>query len=193
MIIKVSGYLSGHLLVALPGDDTSELTDSVIFLCRHDENGAMGLVLNQPLNGLSLSDVVRQMSEGEVFMDIPVRDYPIFWGGPLESHRGFILHSSEASFEHSVPVDDTYGVTGDWDSLRHLISGKIQCENSLILLGCMAWRAGELEREIAQQIWLPIPATVDLVFNVCPTKKWQSAVGQLGLGPATYSPIEGVA
>lgn len=192
-MIRVSGYLSGHLLVALPGDESSELNDSVIFLCRHDENGAMGLVLTYPMSGLSVADVVRQVSEGEFFMDIPVRDYPIFWGGPLETHRSFILHSPEGSFEHSVLVDDEYGVTGDWESLRLLISGKVSCEHSLIFLGCMAWRAGELEREIAQQVWLPLPATKDLVFDVCPSKKWHSAVAQLGMGPATYSPIDGLA
>lgn len=193
-MIKISGYLTGQIIAELPNNRGGEFHESVIFICKHDENGAMGFVINQVLSGVSLSDLLQQIEHEK--MDPPdssFQDPPIFWGGPVEVGRGFVLHSLDYKLENTVPINDEYGITANFDIVKAIIQGKSMPYQYILLLGYMGWKAGQLEKEIVKQSWFSLPGTSDLLFEIPSQKKWDFAVRQLGASRVFLSPIHGEA
>jgi putative transcriptional regulator len=182
-------YLTGRMLLAMPGMGDPRFHRAVIFICAHDANGAMGLVINHRLPGLDLSQLLQQMNIRPAD-DAPARplteSLPVMSGGPVESARGFILHSSEFSQPDTIRVSDSFSVTGTVDALRAVAGGQGP-DRMLFILGYAGWSSGQLDQEIQQNAWLVADANPDLVFGAPPDEKWDRGVRMLGVNPAMLS------
>lgn len=184
---KKDRYLAGRLLLAMPQMGDPRFYKAVIFMCAHDENGAMGLVINHALPGLDLSALLQQMK-------ISIQNdeaghpgnMPVMSGGPVEAARGFILHSSEFRQPDTVRVNDNICVTGTVDALK-TIAGGDGPEKMLFILGYAGWGSGQLDREMQQNAWLVADPDPDLIFGPGTDEKWERAVRALGVDPAMLS------
>jgi len=179
--------LAGRLLVAMPSLGDSRFDRAVILVCHHDENGAMGLVINHSLPGLDLSQLFGQ------FKIEPSEDgkkvagaVPVLSGGPVESGRGFILHSTEYKQSDTIQIAGRFGVTGTVDALRAIADGGGP-EKMLFILGYAGWGEGQLDKELQDNAWLITEADPELIFKPDPTIKWESAIRTLGIDPAMLS------
>jgi putative transcriptional regulator len=175
-------YLSGHLLLAMPGIRDPRFEKSVIYMCAHSSDGAMGLVVNKPLESLSFPDLLEQLGiEPESESSINVH-----FGGPVESGRGFVLHSDEYLQEATMTVDSGIALTATIDILRDIATGGGP-RRSLLALGYAGWSAGQLDSEIKDNGWLHVSPDEDLVFGPDMDTKWESAMGKLGIDPLLLS------
>ncbi|MDP3371442.1 MAG: YqgE/AlgH family protein [Candidatus Paracaedibacteraceae bacterium] len=170
----------GKMLVAMPYMQDSRFHQSVIYICGHDSTGSMGLVLNKPLSGLVLSDLLKQVN---VPMMYNCPEIPVIYGGPIEVSRGFVLHSLDYHIETTVVVDDTTGVTSTLDVLKALGQGNGPVK-TIVTLGYVSWNTGQLEAEMAENMWLLIQPTEGLVFDVPFDMKWRMAMASIGVDPA---------
>ncbi len=176
--------LAGQLLVAMPGMGDPRFERSVIFLCAHSEDGAMGLIINKPAPDLRFSDLLDQL---DIQTDTPDTDYEVYFGGPVEHGRGFVLHSDEYSVKGSTMVlKDGYGMTATVEILRDMARGKGP-ERAIMTLGYAGWGPGQLEEEIQSNGWLICPADVKLVYRTRPGLKWDVALGRIGIDPRLLS------
>ncbi len=183
--------LDGQLLVAMPGMADERFSRSVIYMCAHAESGAMGLIVNKPLDDLKLADLFIQL---EVIAPADAIRLPegasrlrLLRGGPVEKTRGFVLHSrdyvidnSTMRFEHGICLTSTI------DILRAIAKGEGP-QNALLALGYAGWGAGQLEMEIRANGWLVCPATPGLIFDDPPETKYERALRTLGIDPAMLS------
>ncbi len=187
-----NSYLAGQLLLAMPGLADPRFHKAVIYICAHDANGAMGLVVNNILPGMELGQLLQQMNLGPAGHTRPPvpRETPVFSGGPVESARGFVLHSTDFLLPDTVRVDDRFSVTGTVDALRAIASGKGPSQ-LLFALGYSGWTAGQLEQELQQNSWLNVDADPNLIFHASPEEKWGLAIAKLGIDPANLSGVGG--
>ncbi|MBF0247412.1 MAG: YqgE/AlgH family protein [Alphaproteobacteria bacterium] len=170
-------YLAGHLLVAMPGMTDPRFTKTVIYLCAHNEEGAMGLVINQPMEDLTFPDLLEQLG---MFITDPAANIEIQTGGPVEQGRGFVLHSPDYLHDTSMVVDESVVMTGTLDILRAIAEGHGP-KRRLLALGYAGWGPGQLDREILQNGWLSVPADPDIVFDDDLEHKWLRALAKLGI------------
>ncbi|WP_343080764.1 YqgE/AlgH family protein [Ostreiculturibacter nitratireducens] len=180
--------LSGKLLIAMPGMGDPRFEKSVVFLCAHSDEGAMGLIVNKPLDELEFGDLLTQLGipKGDSSRDIRVH-----FGGPVEHGRGFVLHSGDYHApEGTLRVDDRFGMTATLDVLQELAKGGGPA-SSFLALGYAGWGPGQLETEIAENGWLTCDAAPDLVFSSENAKKWERALRTLGIDPLTLSAAAG--
>lgn len=185
-MVKTSGYLSGHIIAAIPSSSKDSL-ENVVAVCKHDEEGAMGFVLNQPLEGISLSDLIEQLSdEDEDLPPISLNDPQVFWGGPVEIGRGFVLHSLDVNFEQTLPVDEEYGITANMAILKAIITGQGAPKEYALFLGYIGWKPGQLEKELSKK-WFALPGSKDFIFNVPASHKWDIALKKIGLDKIRFS------
>lgn len=188
---KKEGYLAGKLLLATPGMGDPRFHRAVIFLCAHDENGAMGLVINHVMPGVGFRDLVGQLKvQSDIKLDLEKLDMNVMCGGPVESARGFLLHSSDFVRDDTLRVDNLYGVTGTVEALREVVYGN-RPDAMLFILGYAGWDAGQLDIEIQDNAWLVVDPDPDLVFGGEPEEKWTRAVRKLGVDPAMLSAFTG--
>lgn len=181
------GYLDGHLLVAMPNMPDPRFARSVIYLCAHTSDGAMGLVINKLIESLSFPDLLQQLSiEGPQTGD----QILVHFGGPVEAARGFVLHSTDYVHDATMVVDDDFALTATVDVLKALADGRGP-RKSLLALGYAGWAPGQLDSEIQSNGWLTVPATADLVFGFDNEQKWQDAVSLLGIDLGKLSAIAG--
>ena len=160
---------------------------AVIFLCAHDEGGAMGLVINHALPSIDLNDLVKQIKvESDIKVNFENMSLPVMYGGPVESARGFLLHSGDFIRADTMQINRFYGVTGTLDALKDIALGKGP-ENLMFILGYAGWDAGQLESEIIQNAWLVSEPDEKLVFAANHQSKWTEAVGKLGIDLAMLS------
>ncbi len=180
-------WLSGKLLAAMPAIGDSRFQKSVIFLCAHDAGGAMGIVINNEMTHVPLSVLLNQLS-------LPTRpdfeDFPVLQGGPVETARGLLLHTSDVLKTESIRIDRDYAVTGTVDALREIVNGQGPTEK-LFALGYAGWTAGQLEQEIADNAWLVIDADPELVFRTPAILKWDRALRKLGIDPGLLAASAG--
>ena len=180
--------LTGKLLVAMPGMGDPRFDRAVVFLCAHSEEGAMGLMVNQPAAELSFSDLLAQL---EIEPTRPVDGTRIHVGGPVEHGRGFVLHSADyESSDATLHVDDSFGMTATLDILEDMANGRGP-DSALLALGYSGWGPGQLEGEIARNGWLTTEASPDLVFATDNAGKWERALKTLGVDPLTLSAAAG--
>ncbi|MFH1157802.1 MAG: YqgE/AlgH family protein [Pseudomonadota bacterium] len=175
------------LLVAMPALQADAFVRSVIYLCAHSEAGAMGIVINQRLPEVAFRDLLEQLHlpRSELRVD-PV----VHFGGPVETGRGFVLHSTDFLQEDTVRVNDNIGITGSVDILRAIAKGKGP-HKSIFALGYAGWGPGQLDAEMHANSWLTIPADDDLIFGADLTGKWEKAILKIGVNPFALSPEMG--
>ena len=174
--------LAGQLLIAMPQMEDPRFVRSVIFLCAHNPEGAMGLVVNKVVTEPSIEDVLSQLG----LTVAPFAGTPIHFGGPVESGRGFVLHSSDYTEEATLVVGKRIGLTATLEILRAIGRGEGP-RRHILALGYSGWGPGQLDAEIRANGWLHVAADDDLVFDARPEDKWQRAMAKLGANPSALS------
>lgn len=179
--------LEGKLLLAMPGMGDPRFVKSVILICTHTEDGAMGLAVNRPIDHLTFSQLLHQLN-----IDVPGRDdIPIHAGGPVETGRGFVLHSPDYSQDTTLFINNgTVGLSATVDILKALARGKGP-RNHLLALGYAGWGKGQLEHEIGRNSWLTVDSSDQLIFSVPPGEKWPRAMAEIGVDVAKLSAAAG--
>ena len=185
---KRRGYLEGQVLVAMPGMVDQRFARSVIYLCAHSREGAMGIVVNQRAKRIKFSDLLVQLdviNEQDVIR-LPQRadGMQVLKGGPVETQRGFVLHSSDYHVaDTTMPIDKTVSLTATVDILRAIAQGAGPYQ-AVLALGYAGWSPGQLEKEIQQNGWLSCEADADLVFGADLDSKYGRAMRKIGIDPA---------
>lgn len=179
--------LTGQVLIAMPGMADSRFTSSVVYLCAHTEDGAMGIVLNRPLASPSFADLLQQLGIDPI---PPARSIRLCQGGPVDNARGFVLHSADWTGEGSLRVDDETALTASLDILKAIAGGGGPARG-LLALGYAGWGPGQLEQEIMQNAWLSAPADAALLFDDAHDTKWRRALAKLKVDPLLLSAQSG--
>jgi putative transcriptional regulator len=174
-------FLEGKLLIALPGMTDERFAQTVIYMCAHSAKGAMGIVINRPIPGLSFAEVLKQL---QIDTKPLIGEFPILYGGPVETGRGFVLHSGDyEGSDSTLPVSEDISLTATLDILRALAEGRGP-KQALFALGYAGWAPGQVETEFQRNGWLHCKADPSLVFGVDPEAKWRTALQRLGIGPS---------
>ncbi len=185
--LSAADFLTGQLLIAMPAMEDPRFSQSVIYLCAHTPEGAMGLVLNRPLQRPRFDDLLRQL---EVAPVPPARRITLCAGGPMDNARGFVLHTTDWTGEGSLRVDETVALTASLDVLKAIAEGHGPREG-LLALGYAGWGPGQLDAEIQQNAWLSVPADETIVFDGDHDTKWRRALGKLNIDPLLLSGAAG--
>ena len=182
-ISQDGSYVTGQLLIAMPGMRDERFARSVIYMCAHTEEGAMGLVLNQRLEPLTFSELMSQLELDEKHAS---KDVPVHCGGPVEAGRGFVLHTSDYQQEATLEVVNGVALTATVDILKAIARGDGP-EKSLLALGYAGWGPGQLDMEIRANGWLQVPSDAEIIFDDQLDTKWERAFQRLGIDPRMLS------
>jgi putative transcriptional regulator len=185
-VISAMRSLTGQILIAMPQMGDANFARTVVFLCAHGEDGAMGLVVNREADSIDFDDLLQQLGIDDYTIDA----ITIHHGGPVETGRGFVLHSRDYFQDGSVPVTDTIAMTATVEILRAIAEGGGP-RKRLLALGYAGWEAGQLEGEIQANGWLVAEADDDILFSLDLEEKWQRAMAKLGVDPAALSGAAG--
>ncbi len=177
--IQHEGFLVGHLLIAMPEVHDMRFAESVVLMFEHDEEGSMGIIINRRIRGLNVAALLNQL---EVPFEAEKFKHPAYFGGPVSSQSGFVVHSPDYHHESMVFLQDKAGCTSSVSILHALAAGKGPAEY-LVCLGQAKWVSGQLENELRQNVWLTLPFDTDIVFNCPDEKKWLGALTRLGVRP----------
>jgi len=173
---------SRQLLLAMPGVVSGSLANAVIYVCEHNENGALGLVINRPTD-LTLGELLKRVTLGPVEPAAEtLQDAPVFFGGPIQTERGFVLHSPAGTYASSIPLGDL-ALTTSKDVLQDVVQGRGPAR-LLVTLGYAGWGAGQLEQEMAQNAWINVTSSDTLLFDTPAEQRYSAALAQLGINPA---------
>ena len=172
-----STSLGGQLLVAMPNMPDPRFSRSVIYLCAHTDDGAMGLVINKPIDSLTFPDLLKQL---EIETGDAEQQIRVHFGGPVESARGFVLHSADYEHESTLVVNEQFSLTATIDVLKALADGSGP-GRSILALGYAGWAPGQLDDEIRNNGWLTAPASEQLVFEIDNEQKWEASAQQIGI------------
>jgi putative transcriptional regulator len=175
-----SGYLAGQLLVAMPSMRDPRFEKAVIYMCVHNAEGAVGLVLNRQIESITFPDLLHQLN---IETDDAAPELPIHFGGPVETGRGFVLHSSDYGQSGTIMVGDLIGLTATVDILKDMAARRGP-RSSMLALGYAGWGPGQLDSEIQQNAWLNVPSDEALVFDSDIDGKWARAIAKLGIDPS---------
>jgi len=177
-------YLTGRLLIAMPGIDDPRFERAVILMCAHSPEHAMGITVNRPLEGLSVPDLLERLG---VSNEIALPGRPVLEGGPVERERGFVLHTDDYSApESTLAVLDGVALTATRDVLEAM-AGDAAPRCAVLALGCAGWSPGQLEREIKENVWLTCDADEALIFDNDHDTKWTRALAKIGVAAAQLS------
>ncbi|MAH85394.1 MAG: hypothetical protein CBB68_14305 [Rhodospirillaceae bacterium TMED8] len=176
-------YLCGQLLIAMPGMTDPRFEKSIIYICAHNEEGAMGLVLNRPIVSMSFAEMLKQLGIDAGDSGGAIR---VLFGGPIEESRGFVLHSPDYLQDASMIVDDNVALTATVDILRAIADGTGP-RKRVLALGYAGWGPGQLDSEILHNGWLSVGADDDLVFGGDLNAKWGRAMAKIGIDPLMLS------
>ena len=177
------GYLTGQLLVAMPQMLDERFAKTVIYICAHTEDGAMGLVVNKILENIDFPDLLEQLDLSPTGGGQDIR---VHFGGPVESGRGFVLHSSDYVQDATMVIDDSIALTATTDILRDIADGGGP-KNNLLALGYAGWGPGQLDSEIQANGWLSVPSDQALIFGNDPESIWQGALAKIGIDVSMLS------
>ena len=188
---KKPGYLDGQILVAMPTIRDDRFSRTVIYLCAHSPEGAMGIVINQPAPHIDFGDLLVQLEviPDNKLIELPLRagEVKVLKGGPVETGRGFVLHSADFFIENStLPIDNGICLTATLDILKAIARGQGP-ESAVLALGYAGWAPGQLESEIHANGWLNCDADPELVFSTRAELKYESALRKIGIDPAKLS------
>lgn len=180
-------FFSGQCLVSMPGATDERFDKAVVYICAHTTEGAMGLVVNRRVEDFSFPALLSQL-------DITVSDYaktvPVYAGGPVEQARGFVLHSPDYTGKTTLPVGTQTSLTVTTEILRDISAGTGP-KDFLVILGYAGWDAGQLEKEIKENAWLPVKATPEILFGGNAEEKWSAAIKSLGIDPLQLASVQG--
>lgn len=172
-----ASYLKHHFLIAMPHMADPNFAQTVTYLVEHNEQGAMGLVINRP-NGLNLADVMEQLRPDETPPAL-CQSLPIFAGGPVQTDRGFVLHPSGHSFQATLELGEL-ALSTSQDALFAIADGQGPSQH-LITLGYAGWEAGQLEQELSENAWLTCPADSEILFTTPADQRLGAAAARLGV------------
>lgn len=175
--MSAADYLTGQLLIAMPAMSDPRFAKSVIYMCVHNEEGAMGLIINKLADDLAFADLLSQLNI-ETLGVAP--QLPIHFGGPVETGRGFVLHSMDYNRDGTIDVAGDVGLTATIDILQDIAHNKGP-ERFFLALGYAGWGAGQLDGEIQQNAWLHVPADPDLTFGPDIESKWEGTIAKIGV------------
>ncbi|WP_416464840.1 YqgE/AlgH family protein [Sphingomonas sp. VDB2] len=181
-------FYGGHFLLALPGMADMRFHHSVVALCVHDDNGALGIAVDQEIEGVSL----RELLESFDIDGSQVTDTPVLRGGPVEPRRGFVLHSLDWGGQDMVQVGGRWGLSGSLDILKAIARGRGP-SRYLVALGYAGWGAGQLEQEMGGESWFLADGDPDLLFDVPTSRKWAAAYAAAGVDASHLVPGAGSA
>ena len=174
--------LTSHFLIAMPAMQDPNFSRTLTFICEHNERGALGLVVNRPID-VTLETLLRQV-EIEPPADA-LSAQPVFFGGPVQLDHGFVLHRPVGEWKSTLPVGDV-GLTTSRDILEAMARGEGP-RDQLVALGYAGWAPGQLEDEIKRNGWLTVPADLDVVFRMPPEARYEAAMQRLGINAANLS------
>jgi len=180
-----SAFFDGQFLVAMPGMSDSRFARSVIYLCAHSEEGAMGIIVNQPARKVNFPELLVQLdvigADEAIRLPAQAGSVQVLKGGPVETGRGFVLHSNDFFIDNStLAIDDGVSLTATIDILRAIAQGQGP-DRALLALGYAGWSAGQLETEMQHNGWLTCPADPAIIFDSAPGSKYERALNKLGI------------
>ena len=181
------GTLANQLLIALPALADPNFSRSVALVCQHDDEGAMGVVVNRA-SEYTLGEVFRQMGIDSDDADLNAR--PVLAGGPVHPERGFVLHDGKREWDSSLAIADGLYVTTSRDVLEAMARGEGPASVT-VALGCAGWGAGQLEHELVENSWLTVPAGAEVLFALPLEARWQAAAGRIGVDLARIADYSG--
>ncbi len=192
---SVRGYLDGQMLVAMPTMRDERFSRTVIYMCAHSSDGAMGIVVNQTATNLAFPDLLVQLDiipeAHKITLPNRINTIRVLRGGPVETGRGFVLHTSDFYIENStLPIDEGICLTATLDILKALAVGEGPSD-AVLALGYAGWGAGQLENEIQSNGWLHCPADRDLIFGADIETKYDRAMRKIGIDPGMLSSESG--
>lgn len=169
--------LSNQLLIAMPQLADPNFTRTLTLICEHSAEGAMGVIVNRTLD-LRLGELLQHMQiEGA---SDALRDQPVYYGGPVEPERGFVLHRPIGEWDTTIAVTSTLGLTASRDILAAMACGELP-HDALVMLGYAGWGPGQLEEELTGNAWLTLPAEESILFETAAEQRWQAAARRLGV------------
>jgi len=179
-----ANFLSGQILIAMPGMQDPRFHRSIVYLCAHSSDGAMGLIVNKRADDLKLADLFEKL---EIPIAKTIGKAPVHYGGPVETGRGFVLHSSEYHVaDATMKVDSGTSMTATLEILHAMATNKGP-NKAIVALGYAGWAPGQLEAELQANGWLACPADPELLFGNDSDKKWDKALAKIGVHPAMLS------
>ncbi len=181
-----AGFLTGQMLIAMPGIGDPRFERALILICAHDESHAMGLAVNRPVEGLTVPDLLRRL---DVSQAIQAPADLVLMGGPVERERGFVLHTDDymASDDNSLAIGDGVALTATREALEAMAGVRASPRKSALALGYAGWGAGQLESEIRNNVWLTVEADEALIFGGHHGAKWAQALAKLGVDAGLLS------
>jgi putative transcriptional regulator len=177
----------GQVLLAMPAMTDPRFERSVIYICAHNEDGAMGIVINKTLNTIDFRDLLEEL---DIPTDPTTRNITVHFGGPVENQRGFVLHSLDYEHAELLVVEGQVGLSATLDILRDLAQGSGP-KHSILALGYAGWGPGQLEAEFQENAWLSVPANETLLFDVPNDDKWERAFNSIGVDLSVLSSSSG--
>jgi putative transcriptional regulator len=181
-----SGYLTGHVLVAMPQMEDPRFSRSVVYICTHTPDGAMGLVVNKLVDSVTFPDLLEQL---DLTSNAENDNIHVHFGGPVETGRGFVLHSADYIQDATLVINDEVALTATVDILKAMADGNGP-NSSLLALGYAGWAPGQLDQEIQANGWLTVPADDDLIFGSKLESRWELAMAKMGID---FSKLSGAA
>ena len=181
-------YLDGQLLIAMPSMGDPRFSRSVIYVCAHSSEGAMGIIINQRAPNIIFAELLEQLkivpTEDRISLPSAMNAMDVYLGGPVETGRGFVLHSADYfKADSTLPINDSVCLTATIDILRDIAKGSGPTQ-ALLALGYAGWAPGQLEDEIQSNGWLNCPANPELVFDPAVDRKYNRALDSLGVDPS---------
>src|SRR6187551_2431270 len=185
------GYLDGQMLIAMPAMSDERFTRAVIYVCAHSTEGAMGIIVNQPAQNIKFPDLLVQLEviPAAERIQLPGRaeDVTVLKGGPVETERGFVLHSADFFIENStLPIDEGVCLTATLDILKAIARGNGPA-SAILALGYAGWSPGQLENELQQNGWLHCSPDPELIFGADVAAKYDRAMQKIGIRPGMLS------
>lgn len=181
--MKPAVALANHFLIAMPALADSNFARTVTFICDHSSEGTMGLVVNRPTD-LKLRDILDQLGIGAG--EVRAGELPVYYGGPVQNNRGFVLHEPIGQWQATLAVTDTLGVSSSRDILEAIAHNQGPARY-LITLGYAGWSPGQLERELSENAWLNGPADQAILFDLPPEHRWKAAAQRVGVDLSTFT------
>lgn len=172
-----ASYLANQFIVAMPGLFDPVFSHTVTYLCQHNKEGALGIVINRSTD-MKLGDIFKQMNI--VFTSLEAAEAPIFAGGPVQQERGFVLHTGGGEWHATLPISEHVALTTSRDILEAIAVGQGP-EHYLVALGYAGWSEGQLEKEMISNAWLNTPYGQEILFHTPVSQRWTAAAGQIGI------------
>ena len=179
--------LSRQFLIAMPAMADPIFAKSLVFICDHNDQGAMGVIVNRPL-GMDMQTLFQQVDID--LQRVDVAEQQIYFGGPVQTDRGFVLHQPLGNWQSTLAVEDDLGLTTSKDVLLAVGRGDGP-DRMFVSLGYAGWEAGQLEGELAQNAWLTVAADIEVVFTLPPEQRYEAALKLLGIDMAMLSDTAG--